>query len=407
LQVLISVKNILFLNKIWRSYDVLRRSSEMKKRSTVVKRKHHARTMSWDAVLKWKENLLLSKENITFVRCFKTQFWDEKKIYCCRKKTSRSYDVLRRSSEMKRRFIVVERNIAIVWCLKTQFWNEKRFTVVERKHHVRTMFWDAVLRWKEDLLLSKETLRSYDVLKCSFEMKRRIYCCRKNIAIVRCLEMQFWDEKKNLLLSKKTLRSYVVLKCSFKMKKKIYCCRRKHHARTMFWNAILKWKEKFIVVEKNSAIVRCLETQFWNEKKNLLLLKEIMRSYNVLKRSFEMKRRIYCCRKKHCDRTISWNAILKWKEEFIVVEKKITLVRCLEMQFWNEKKNLLLSKKTMRSYDVLIRNSEMKRRFIVVERKHHVRIKFWNVILKWIAFIDINKIYYRRKKTSRSYEILR
>jgi uncharacterized pyridoxamine 5'-phosphate oxidase family protein len=250
---------------------------------------------------------------MTFVRCLKTQFWDEKKIYCCRKKTSRSYDVLRRSSEMKRKFIVVE----------------------------------------------------------------------KNIAIVRCLEMQFWDEKKNLLLSKKTMRSYDVLKCSFQIKKRIYCCRKKHHDRTMSWNAVLKWKEKFIVVEKNNAIVRCLEMQFWNEKKNLLLSKKTMRSYDVLKCNFEMKRKIYCCqkktsrlydvlrrisemkkkiyccRKKQCDRTMSWNAVLKWKKEFIVVEKNNAIVRCLEMQFSNEKKIYCCWKKTSRSYKILKRNFEM------------------------------------------------
>jgi uncharacterized pyridoxamine 5'-phosphate oxidase family protein len=435
---------------------------------------------------------------MTLVRCLKTQFWDEKKIYCCRKKTSRSYDVLRRSSKMKRRFTVVERNIAIVRCLETQFWDEKKnllllkenitfvqclemqfwdekknlllsketvrsydvlkrssemkrkSTVIERKHHARTMSWDAVLKWKEDLLLSKETLRSYDVLRRSSEMKKRIYCCRKktsrsydvlkcssemkkrihccrkkqcdrtmswnavlrwkkdlllskeNITLVRCLEMQFWDEKKNLLLSKEIMRSYDVLKRSSEMKRRIYCCSKKQCDRTMSWDAILKWKEEFIVVEKNIAIVRCLETQFWNEKKNLLLSKETSRSYDVLKCSSEMKRRIYCCRKKQCDRTMSWNAVLRWKEDLLLSKENITLVRCLEMQFWDEKKNLLLSKETMRSYDVLRRNSEMKRKIYCCSKKTS---RSYDVLK--CSFVMKRKIYYCQKKTSRSYKILK
>jgi uncharacterized pyridoxamine 5'-phosphate oxidase family protein len=175
------------------------------------------------------------------------------------------------------------------------------------------------------------------------------------MTLVQCLETQFWNEKKIYYCRKKTSRSYDVLKCSSEMKKRIYCCRKKHHARTMSWNAVLKWKKEFTVVEKNNAIVWCLETQFWDEKK------------------------IYCCRKKHCDRTMSWNAVLKWKEKFILVEKNITIVRCLEMQFWDEKKNLLLSKK-----------------------KHHVRTMFWNAVLRWNKeFIVVEK------KTSRSYKILK
>jgi hypothetical protein len=110
--------------------------------------------MSWNAVLKWKKNLLLSKKNITFVRCLETQFWNEKKIYYCRKK----------------------------YCDRTMSWNailkwKKEFTVVEKKHHARTMSWNAVLKWKKDILLFKKTLRSYDVLKRNSEMKKRIYCC--------------------------------------------------------------------------------------------------------------------------------------------------------------------------------------------------------------------------------------
>jgi uncharacterized pyridoxamine 5'-phosphate oxidase family protein len=406
--------------------------------------------MSWNAVLKWKEDLMLSKENITLVRCLETQFWNEKKIYCSRKKH----------------------------CDRTMFWNavlkwKEKFIVVEKKHHVRTMSWNAILRWKKDLLSSKKNITLVRCLETQFWNEKKIYYCRKkhcdrtmswnavlrwkkefivverNNAIIRCLEMQFWNEKKDLLLSKKIMRSYDVLKCNSEMKKKIsccrkktsrlydvlrrnsemkkkiYCCRKKHYDCTMSWNAVLKWKKKFTVVEKNNAIVRCLKMQFWNEKKNLLLLKKTLRSYDVLKYNSEMKKRIYYCRKKQCDHTMSWNAVLKWKKEFIVVKKNNAIVRCFKMQFWNEKKIYCCQKKTSRSYDVLKRSSKMKKKIYCCRKKHCDRTISWNAILKWkeefivvernnaivrcleTQFWDEKKIYCCRKKTSRSYKILK